>query len=139
MVTDVYEPGSVFKSFVAAAGIEHEGMTPDTAMDVPAMVRVGDDEVRDADKRDYGLNMTLREMMRRSSNTGFVLVGEKIGADDFDQYVIKDFGFGTSTGIDFPGESLGIIKVDPSMMARPWVRCRLVRRLPSSRCRWCAP
>ena len=110
VVTDVYEPGSVFKSFVAAAGIEHEGMTPDTAMDVPAMVRVGDDEVRDADKRDYGLNMTLREMMRRSSNTGFVLVGEKIGADDFDQYVIKDFGFGTSTGIDFPGESLGIIK-----------------------------
>mgnify|MGYP000382203913 CR=1 FL=1 len=28
VVTDVYEPGSVFKSFVAAAGIEHEGMTP---------------------------------------------------------------------------------------------------------------
>lgn len=110
VVTDVYEPGSVFKSFVAAVGIEHEGMTPDTAMDVPAMVRVGDDEVRDADKRDYGMNMTLREMLRRSSNTGFVLVGEKIGADDFDRYVIKEFGFGTSTGIDFPGESLGIIK-----------------------------
>lgn len=110
LVTDVYEPGSVFKSFVAAAAIEHEGMTPDTAMDVPAVVKVGDDEVRDADKRDYGLNMTLREMLRRSSNTGFVLVGEKIGADDFDKYVIRDFGFGTSTGIDFPGESLGIIK-----------------------------
>ena len=110
MVTDVYEPGSVFKSFVVAAAIEHEGMTPDSAMDVPAMVKVGDDEVRDADKRDYGMNMTLREMMRRSSNTGFVLVGEKIGADDFDAHVIGDFGFGASTGIDFPGESLGIIK-----------------------------
>lgn len=110
LVTDVYEPGSVFKSFVAAAAIEHEGMTPDTAMDVPAVVKVGDDEVRDADKRDYGLNMTLREMLRRSSNTGFVMVGEKMGADDFDKHVIRDFGFGTSTGIDFPGESLGIIK-----------------------------
>lgn len=110
MVTDVYEPGSVFKSFVAAAAIEHAGMTPDSAMDVPAMVKVGDDEVRDADKRDYGMNMTLREMMRRSSNTGFVLVGEKLGATKFDEHVIGDFGFGASTGIDFPGESLGIIK-----------------------------
>ena len=110
MVTDVYEPGSVFKSFVAAAAIEHAGMTPDSAMDVPAVVMVGSDQVRDADKRDYGLNMTLREMMRRSSNTGFVLVGEKLGAKGFDEHVIKDFGFGASTGIDFPGESLGIIK-----------------------------
>lgn len=110
MVTDVYEPGSVFKSFVTAAAIEHEGMTPETAFSVPAVVQVGDDQVRDADKRDYGMTMTLREMMRRSSNTGLVLVGEKIGADDFDKHVIGDFGFGTSTGIDFPGESLGIIK-----------------------------
>ena len=110
MVTDVYEPGSVFKSFVTAAAIEHEGMTPETTFSVPAVVQVGDDQVCDADKRDYGMTMTLREMMRRSSNTGLVLVGEKIGADDFDKYVIGDFGFGTSTGIDFPGESLGIIK-----------------------------
>lgn len=110
MVTDVYEPGSVFKSFVAAAAIEHEGMTPDTEFSVPAVVQVGDDQVRDADKRDYGMTMTLREMMRRSSNTGFVLVGQQVGADDFDAHVIGDFGFGASTGIDFPGESLGIIK-----------------------------
>lgn len=110
MVTDVYEPGSVFKSFVAAAAIEHAGMTSETAMDVPAMVMVGDDQVRDADKRDYGMSMTLREMMRRSSNTGFALVGKRLGAEGFDQHVIKDFGFGSSTGIDFPGESLGIIK-----------------------------
>lgn len=110
MVTDVYEPGSVFKSFVAAAAIEHEGMTPDTEFSVPAVVQVGDDQVRDADKRDYGMTMTLREMMRRSSNTGFVLVGQQVGADDFDAHVIDDFGFGASTGIDFPGESLGIIK-----------------------------
>ena len=56
------------------------------------------------------MTMTLREMMRRSSNTGFVLVGQQVGADDFDAHVIGDFGFGASTGIDFPGESLGIIK-----------------------------
>lgn len=110
MVTDVYEPGSVFKSFVAAAAIEHDGMTADTTMEVPAVVKVGDDNVSDADKRDYRMSMTIREMLRRSSNAGFVLVGEAMGADDFARYVIEDFGFGSSTGIDFPGESLGLIK-----------------------------
>ena len=39
-----------------------------------------------------------------------VLVGEKLGADAFSEYVIDGFQFGKSTGIDFPGESLGIIK-----------------------------
>lgn len=110
VVTDVYEPGSVFKTFVAAAAVEHRGLTPDTTFDVPAEIEVGSDIVRDVDKRTVGAAMTLREILRRSSNTGMVLVGEKLGADAFSEHVIGDFQFGKSTGIDFPGESLGIIK-----------------------------
>lgn len=110
VVTDVYEPGSVFKTFVSAAAIEHRGLTADTTFDVPAQIEVGSDIVRDADKRTVGATMTLREILRRSSNTGMVLVGEKLGADAFAKHVIDDFQFGRSTGIDFPGESLGIIK-----------------------------
>ena len=70
---------------------------------------MGDDTVTDADKRDYAMTMDVREMMRRSSNVGFVLVGRKIGADDFAAYVDK-WGIGHSSGVDFPGESLGIVK-----------------------------
>lgn len=110
VVTDVYEPGSVFKTFVSAAAIEHKGLTPDTTFDVPAEVLVGSDIVRDVDKRGAAMAMSLREILRRSSNTGMVLVGEKLGADAFSEYVIDGFQFGKSTGIDFPGESLGIIK-----------------------------
>lgn len=110
VVTDVYEPGSVFKTFVSAAAIEYEGLTPDTMFDVPAEVLVGSDTVRDVDKRTVPVTMSLREILRRSSNTGMVLVGERLGADAFAKHVIEDFQFGTSTGIDFPGESLGIIK-----------------------------
>lgn len=110
VVTDVYEPGSVFKTFVSAAAIEHKGLTPDTTFDVPAEVLVGSDIVRDVDKRGAAMTMSLREILRRSSNTGMVLVGEKLGADAFSEYVIDGFQFGKSTGIDFPGESLGIIK-----------------------------
>ena len=75
VVTDVYEPGSVFKTFVSAAAIEHKGLTPNTTFDVPAEVLVGSDIVRDVDKRGVAMTMSLREILRRSSNTGMVLVG----------------------------------------------------------------
>lgn len=110
VVTDAYEPGSVFKTYVAAAGIELGLLTPDTTFNVPASVKAGDDTVRDVDGRSAAMTMTLREILRRSSNTGMVLVGEKIGADNFAEKVVSAFGFGTSTGVDFPGESLGIVK-----------------------------
>ena len=109
VVTDSYEPGSVFKTLVAGMAINEGLMTPDTTFDVPAQVKVGDDMVSDADKRDYGLTMSLREIIKRSSNTGMVLVGEKIGADTFAEY-LDLYGIGHSSGIDFPGESMGTIR-----------------------------
>lgn len=109
VVTDAYEPGSVFKTLVAGMGIDLGVMTPDTAFSVPAVVKAGDDDVRDVDKRDYTEGMTLREILRRSSNTGMILVGQKIGEDEFATY-LKRYGIGTRTGIDFAGESTGIIK-----------------------------
>ncbi len=110
VVTDVYEPGSVFKPLVVAGGIEAGAITATTSFNVPPMVMSGDDEVYDVDKRDFAMDMDIREILRRSSNTGMVLVGERIGADNFDESVIKRFKFGESSGIDFPGQSLGIIK-----------------------------
>ena len=109
LVTDAYEPGSVFKTLVAGAGIELGVITSESTFTVPASIKVGDDTVTDADKRDYSMSMTVREMLRRSSNVGFVMVGEQIGADDFAKYV-KKWGIGKSSGIDFPGENLGIVK-----------------------------
>ncbi|MBY4796939.1 penicillin-binding protein 2 [Collinsella sp. AGMB00827] len=109
VVTDAYEPGSVFKTLVAGMGIDLGIMNPDTIFYVPPTVLAGDDPVRDVDKRDYAMDMTLREILRRSSNTGMILVGEKIGADEFASY-LKKYGLGTGSGIDFSGESPGIIK-----------------------------
>ena len=109
LVTDAYEPGSVFKTLVAGTGFDLGVVRSSTSFEVPASIKVGDDTVTDADKRDYAMTMDVREMMRRSSNVGFVLVGRKIGADDFAAYVDK-WGIGRSSGVDFPGESLGIVK-----------------------------
>ncbi|MDY2777669.1 MAG: penicillin-binding protein 2 [Collinsella sp.] len=109
VVTDAYEPGSVFKALVSGMAIDLGRVDPDTEFDVPATVMVGSDEVWDVDRRDFAMTMTLREIMRRSSNTGMVLVGERIGEDDFDKY-LKKYGLGKPSGIDFAGESLGIIR-----------------------------
>lgn len=109
IVTDSYEPGSVFKAIVSGMAIDMGLVTPDTEFAVPAEIKVGDDWVGDADNRNYGLTMTLREIMRRSSNTGMVMVGEKIGADDFAAY-LDEFEITSPSGIDFPGESAGTIR-----------------------------
>ena len=110
LVTDAYEPGSVFKTVVCAGGIDQGIITEDSTFQVPASIKVGDGTVTDDDKRDYGMTMTTREILRRSSNVGMVCVGRKIGVDDFDKHVIRGFKIGTSSGIDFPGENLGIVK-----------------------------
>lgn len=108
-VTDAYEPGSVFKALVTGMGIDMGAFTPDSTFEVPARVKVGDDWVTDVDKRDYGMTMTVREIMRRSSNTGMVLLGDQIGADAFAEY-LDTYGIGHESGIDFPGESTGIVR-----------------------------
>lgn len=108
-VTDAYEPGSVFKALVCGAAIDMGIVDTDTTFTVPPVVMAGDDEVTDTDDRDYTMDMTVREIMRRSSNTGMILVGEKIGADKFAEYV-DAYGIGQRSGIDFPGENTGIVK-----------------------------
>lgn len=109
VVTDAYEPGSVFKALVCGMGIDLGIMDADTTFDVPASVKAGSDDVTDVDDRDYAMTMTLREIMRRSSNTGMVLVGSEIGADSFASY-IDGYGIGALSGVDFPGENRGIVK-----------------------------
>ena len=109
IVTDAYEPGSVFKTFVVGGALEDGVITTDTVFNVPAVVKAGDDNVRDSDQRGAAMDMDAREILRRSSNTGMVLIGKKMGAKKFAAN-IKRFCFGTITGVDFPGETKGLVK-----------------------------
>ena len=107
-VSDSYEPGSTFKTLTMAIGYDTGTINKSSTFSVPAQVKVGDDTVTDVDGRDYMMDMTPTEIMRRSSNTGAALVGQAIGADKF-AAGIAAFGIGQKTGIDFPGESAGIV------------------------------
>ncbi len=107
-VSSSYEPGSIFKIVTLAAGIESGVLSADTYYSVPAKIQVGDDMVGDDDDRDYQMDMSVREIMRRSSNVGAVLMANTVGIKGFTS-MMDSLGIGQLTGIDFPGEATGIV------------------------------
>lgn len=103
-ITDMYEPGSVFK-IVAASGALNEGVvTPETTFFCEnGKWNYGYKVLRDV--HPYGV-LPMTEVIVKSSNIGTVKIGLKMGASKFQNYV-KGFGFGTWTGIDLAGEAPG--------------------------------
>ncbi|OUO34626.1 peptidoglycan glycosyltransferase [Olsenella sp. An290] len=110
LVSSSFEPGSIFKVLTTSIGMELGLFTPDTSYGVPAAYKVGDSYVTDDDGRSVPASMTVREMLRRSSNTGMALLAQEvIGTEAFAEGIAR-YGIGQLTGIDFPGEVEGIVK-----------------------------
>ncbi|HXG76687.1 MAG TPA: penicillin-binding protein 2 [Gaiellaceae bacterium] len=106
-VTDTYEPGSTFKLVTIAAALEEGIVTPDTAFRLPPTIRVADRVIREAHSRGTE-RMSVREIVEYSSNVGTVTVGQRLGPGLLADWIAR-FGFGRTTGIDFPGESSGVV------------------------------
>jgi cell division protein FtsI (penicillin-binding protein 3) len=102
-----YEPGSTFKAFTVSAALEEGLVTPTTEFTVPPELEVGERIIKDAEEHGTE-NMTVGQILARSSNIGAVLIGQKIGATKFSKW-IERFGFGKPTGVQFPGEEKGIV------------------------------
>ena len=110
LVSDSYDPGSIFKVLTAAIGLESGTVQTSTYYNMPPTILVGHDIVSDEDGRGDYMQMNLREMLRRSSNVGSALIAqESIGPDAFAEGIDK-FGIGSITGVDYPGETPGIVK-----------------------------
>ena len=110
LVSQSYEPGSVFKVITTSIGYDLGLYTPDSVYNVPARYTLGDNYVQDDDGRDYAEDMTVRYMLQHSSNPAMALLAnEVIGPKRFAEGVEK-FCIGQKTGIDFPGETAGIVK-----------------------------
>lgn len=110
LVSQSYEPGSVFKVITTSIGYDLGLYTPDTVYNVPARYTLGDNYVQDDDGRDYAEDMTLRYMLQHSSNPAMALLAnDVIGPKRFAEGVER-FCVGQKTGIDFPGETTGIVK-----------------------------
>jgi len=159
-VTDTYEPGSTFKVVTIAAALSTNVVAPSTSFVLPYEIEVADRKIHDSHERETQ-RMTVAQILSRSSNVGTITVAEMLGQSRLARWIDR-FGFGRKTGIDFPGETRGIvvpvakwsgstignvpigqgIAVTPVQMAAAygaianggvWVRPHLVRRIGSRR------
>ncbi|HEX6490163.1 MAG TPA: penicillin-binding protein 2 [Gaiellaceae bacterium] len=106
-ITDTYEPGSTFKLVTVAGVLSTHLVTPQTAFTLPYEIQVADRRIHDAELRGTQ-RMTVAEILSRSSNVGAITLAEKLGKTRLLDWISR-FGFGHQTGIDYPGESSGIL------------------------------
>jgi len=106
-VTDVFEPGSVFKVVTASALLEEGRITPEEPLfcENGAWPTVGRHVLHD--HRPHGL-LTFHDVIRLSSNIGTSKAAQRLQPDELYRYILA-FGFGQKTGIDFPGEVRGLL------------------------------
>jgi cell division protein FtsI (penicillin-binding protein 3) len=102
-----YEPGSTFKIVTVAGALEDGLVTPSTSFYLPPQLQFYDRTIHDAEARGP-VNLTTAQILAQSSNIGAIEIGQKLGATRFDGWV-RQFGFGTPTGVDLPGEERGIV------------------------------
>jgi len=107
VIGDPYEPGSTAKIFAAAALLRTGKATPhDTVFAENGVWRVGDRTIHDEHKAGI---MTLEQVIRQSSNIGIAKLGARLTqTEQFE--TLRDFGFGTPTGIEYPGEAAGRLR-----------------------------
>lgn len=102
-----YEPGSTFKAFTVSAALEEKLVTPTSEFTLAPSIQVADRTIEDAEPRGTE-NMTVAQILARSSNVGAVTIGELLGAEKFSKWIDR-FGFGRPTGVQFPAEEQGIV------------------------------
>jgi len=106
-VTQVYEPGSVFKLVTFSSALQNKVITPTQAFSVPNSLSIGTYTFHDAEA--HGTQtMTATNILDQSSNIGTIQIASQLGETRLlDQ--ISNLGFGKPTGLNFPGESQGLI------------------------------
>lgn len=107
MITDIYEPGSTFKLFTLAAALE-EGVTSLDEKFYDQGFRIVDGQKIKCWKTNGHGSQTLVEGVCNSCNSVFMDLGLRLGVDTLYSYLEK-FGIGSKTGVDFAGESSGIM------------------------------
>jgi len=113
-ITDMFEPGSVFKVVTASAALEKGVAKPEQKFYAERgkyIVKLPGGKVRPkpiTDTHEYG-TITFQEAMELSSNIVMAKISDRIGAEGL-YTMARNFGFGIETGIDLPGEVNGELK-----------------------------
>ena len=106
-ICDTYEPGSTFKPFLMAGVLEEGLVRPGQKIYCEnGRYSVGGKTIRDHAKFK---NLTLKEIIKFSSNIGAAKLGKALEREKFYSY-IRAFGFGQKSGLDLPGEVGGMLR-----------------------------
>ncbi|MFW5875086.1 MAG: peptidoglycan D,D-transpeptidase FtsI family protein [bacterium] len=106
-VAGEFEPGSTLKIFLAAAALETGLYSPNTVLDCEGgKYRTENFTIKDTRPHE---ELTLREVIKYSSNIGAVKIAQAIGPRTLYD-TLSDFGFGSKTGINAPGEASGRLR-----------------------------
>ena len=101
-ISDLFEPGSVFKLITCAAALDTGAVTPDSQFVCAGKIKVSGTTFRCANGHIHGLE-TLAQGLAASCNPCFIQVGARLGKEAFCDYFAA-FGLREATGIDLPGE-----------------------------------
>ena len=106
VMTDLYEPGSTLKTFSVASALMSGKYTPNSQVDTnPGWMMVQGKRVQDVHNKG---KLSLSEILQYSSNVGITKVTLSLPLERL-WHVLRQFGFGETTGSHFPGESAGVL------------------------------
>jgi len=106
-VSDVYEPGSVFKTVTFSSAFEEKVATPEEIINCdPGYVMIGGIKIRDS--HHIG-TVTMERAYAESSDVGAVRLALRLGPERFYRH-IQNYGFGQQTNIELPGETRGLVR-----------------------------
>jgi cell division protein FtsI (penicillin-binding protein 3) len=109
VIADAYEPGSTFKIVTGSLALENRLVTLDEVIDTgDGTNRVANTTITEADRHRYG-GLTLAGIFEHSSNIGILRVGLRLGPRRLFEGATA-LGVGEPTGVDLPGENIGIFR-----------------------------
>lgn len=130
VISEQYEPGSVFKMFTASAALETKTTSLTTRLNDSGVLKLpGGQEVADADRKAKGMT-SFEDIVAYSRNVGVTLAAFRLGktvdaASKVLYHTWVEYGIGQKTGIDLAGEIAGSV-TDPSQT--PWAQIDLANR-----------
>ena len=101
-ISDLYEPGSVFKLITCSAALDTGAVTRNTTFVCAGKIGVAGTTFRCANGHVHG-SETVAQGLAVSCNPCFIQIGARLGKENFCKY-FEAFGLRTATGIDLPGE-----------------------------------
>ena len=105
MVTETYEPGSVFKIVTLAAALDSGTVNDSTSFNCKGSLNVLGQKIKCWRTRGHGKE-TLAQAVQNSCNPAFMSMALKMGTDKFYEYIYA-FGMNDKTGVGIGGETTG--------------------------------